>query len=144
MITLIKGRIHSIDFVPKGPDPKMASITVMTGEAIGYELTFTVADGRALETRFVNGAKEVFAWVRWMWSESGGPKLFGFLDERQRSFFDRLVELDGVGGGRAIEIAGAIDEKAFTALAVACNINALKKLPGIGAKGAEKIVQVWK
>ncbi|MFM8984605.1 MAG: Holliday junction branch migration protein RuvA, partial [Planctomycetia bacterium] len=67
------------------------------------------------------------------------PRLVGFLSEVVREFFDRVCEVDGVGGRKALraivrpvgEIATAIEEQ---------DAKALSGLPGIGPSTAERMI----
>lgn len=145
MITLIVGDFLASHHVKnKKGDVVSASATVMTSGGVGYEVHFSLKDMAWLEAEFIAGRRRVTAATRWVWSESAGPKVFGFVDETVRRFFDRLLEVDGIGGGRALEIVGFINEAAFTALVNACDVKALVKVPGIGAKGAQKLLEVWR
>jgi holliday junction DNA helicase RuvA len=67
-------------------------------------------------------------------------KLFGFLTEEERDFFDLLHSISGIGPKTALSILGHI-EIADLQLAIANNnVKLLYKLPGIGKKTAERLV----
>ena len=67
------------------------------------------------------------------------PLLVGFLREVEQEFFERFITVDGVGPTKAMKalaqpierVADAIERK---------DIGFLQKMPGIGARTAEKIV----
>ena len=67
------------------------------------------------------------------------PLLVGFLREVEQEFFERFITVDGVGPTKAMKalahpverVADAVERK---------DIAFLQKLPGIGARTAEKIV----
>ena len=67
------------------------------------------------------------------------PKLVGFLDRTDREFFSLLIQVPGLGVKKALkslvlpirEIAAAIETK---------NSGQLSRLPGVGARQAEKII----
>ncbi len=67
------------------------------------------------------------------------PRLIGFMSEKERDFFMRLVTVQGLGMNKGLkamilpvgEIAGAIEAR---------DIQTLTKLPGVGKRGAEKMI----
>lgn len=67
------------------------------------------------------------------------PLLVGFLREVEQEFFERFITVDGVGPTKAMKALAHPIER--VADAVECkDIGFLQKLPGIGARTAEKIV----
>ncbi|MGQ0572406.1 MAG: Holliday junction branch migration protein RuvA [Armatimonadota bacterium] len=67
------------------------------------------------------------------------PVLIGFLREVEQEFFERFITVDGVGPAKAVramtsqvhEIADAVERR---------DVNFLRRLPGIGARTAEKVI----
>ena len=64
--------------------------------------------------------------------------LYGFLSREKLDFFKLLLTVNGVGPKLAIGIAGCNTEDVKTAI-VAQDTKALSKLPGVGAKMAERL-----
>jgi len=66
--------------------------------------------------------------------------LFGFLDDEARSLFELVQTVSGIGPKVAMSIAAALTPNQL-ALAVAQeDISAIEKVPGIGRKGAQRLI----
>ena len=66
--------------------------------------------------------------------------LFGFCDELEKRTFERLIKINGVGPKVALAILSTYTPTHFAKIITDKDIDALKKVPGIGAKGAGKIM----
>lgn len=66
--------------------------------------------------------------------------LFGFLQKNEQKIFERLIKINGVGPKVAMAILSTYSPSNFASLIEQKNISALQKVPGIGAKGASKIM----
>lgn len=66
--------------------------------------------------------------------------LFGFLHKEEQRIFERLIKINGVGPKVAMAILSTYAPKNFAQIIEQKNISALQKVPGIGAKGASKIM----
>ena len=66
--------------------------------------------------------------------------LFGFLDEDEKMIFDRVLKISGVGPSTALAICSTFSPKSFQEAIISQDINALKSVPGIGAKSAKRIL----
>jgi len=67
-------------------------------------------------------------------------QLFGFADQRDRTLFRTLIKVNGVGPKLAIAILSGMDADDIARCVRDNNIKALTKVPGIGAKTAERLV----
>jgi holliday junction DNA helicase RuvA len=67
-------------------------------------------------------------------------QLFGFADQRDRSLFRTLIKVNGVGPKLAIAILSGMESDDIARCVRDNNIKALTKVPGIGAKTAERLV----
>lgn len=66
-------------------------------------------------------------------------KLYGFLTRAEREFFEKLIEVSGVGPKMGMALIGNL-EIAELQLAIAqANIALLSKIPGVGKKTAERL-----
>jgi Holliday junction DNA helicase RuvA len=66
--------------------------------------------------------------------------LFGFLDEESRNAFELVQTVTGIGPKVALAIMGSHSPQSL-ALAIAQeDISAIEKVPGIGRKGAQRII----
>lgn len=66
--------------------------------------------------------------------------LFGFFDEVERLSFERLIKINGVGPKVALAILSTYTPQSFAQILEAKDVQALQRVPGIGAKGAGKIM----
>lgn len=67
-------------------------------------------------------------------------KLFGFTTKEKLEFFKKLISVSGVGPKVAIGIISNISVSDMCLAIITDNIAALKKVPGIGPKMAQKII----
>lgn len=65
--------------------------------------------------------------------------LFGFLTSEELSMFELLISVGGIGAKSALTILSNIEPSKFALAVITDDIATLKKLPGIGAKTAERI-----
>ena len=66
--------------------------------------------------------------------------LFGFIEDMERQTFERLIKINGVGPKVALAILSTYTPTHFATIIANKNIDALKKVPGIGPKSAGKIM----
>ncbi len=66
--------------------------------------------------------------------------LYGFLDINEKNMFERLIKINGVGPKVAMAICSTFKPKEFVKVVKEKNIPMLKKVPGIGAKSASRIL----
>ena len=66
--------------------------------------------------------------------------IFGFNTGEELRLFELLISVSGVGAKTAIAMLGSISPSDFAIAIIYDDINTLKKLPGIGAKTAQRIV----
>ena len=66
--------------------------------------------------------------------------IFGFNTQEELRLFELLISVSGVGAKTAITMLGTIEPSDFAIAIISNDINTLKKLPGIGAKTAQRIV----
>lgn len=64
--------------------------------------------------------------------------LFGFLDERMRTLFEKLLERPGIGPRLALELCGCPSH--LLTQAIAGDTEILQMVKGVGKKSAEKLV----
>lgn len=66
--------------------------------------------------------------------------IFGFNTGEELRLFEFLISVSGIGAKTAITMLGAIEPSDFAIAIISDDIDTLKKLPGIGAKTAQRIV----
>lgn len=66
--------------------------------------------------------------------------LYGFWDEEEKKVFDTLIKLSGIGPSTALAICSTLSPNDFLQALATQNIDAFKRVPGIGPKGAKRIL----
>lgn len=66
--------------------------------------------------------------------------LFGFADDDERALFEQVQTVSGVGPRLALAMLAVHDPHRLSEAIATGNVVALTKVPGIGKKGAERIV----
>jgi len=67
-------------------------------------------------------------------------KLFGFVTLEEKEIFDRVLKINGVGPSTALAICSTLTPSDFFKALSNQNIEAFKKVPGIGPKSAKRIL----
>lgn len=109
-------------------------VVVQTPGGVGYEVVVplgvlerlpAVGEGTTLVTELI---------VR-----EDGSFLYGFLDDRERRFFQRLIGVSGVGPRIAIALMSALGTERGAKAIAERNIGLLASVSGIGKKTAERL-----
>lgn len=66
--------------------------------------------------------------------------IFGFKTKEELRMFELLISVSGVGAKSAIAMLSSIETSEFAIAVVSDDVNTLKKLPGVGAKTAQRII----
>lgn len=66
--------------------------------------------------------------------------LFGFLDTRDRDIYETLQTVTGIGPKVALAITGALTPDELARAIALEDIAAIEKVPGIGRKGAQRLI----
>tara|TARA_B110000046_G_C12992644_1_gene398546 strand:- start:1158 stop:1721 length:564 start_codon:yes stop_codon:yes gene_type:complete len=66
--------------------------------------------------------------------------LYGFLDKNEKILFDTVIKINGVGPKAAIAICSTFTPSSFANIITTADIAMLKRVPGIGPKGASRIL----
>lgn len=124
MIEFIKGEIAELT---------PTYIVIDTG-GLGYMINITLTDYTALD-----GQKQARMLIHEAIREDAYV-LYGFLTEQSRSLFRLLIGVSGVGANTARSILSAVPADSLEAAIMAGDHNMLKKIKGIGAKTAQRII----
>jgi holliday junction DNA helicase RuvA len=126
MISRIRGTLVRRD---------LNSIEVLTASGVGYELSVPLTvferlprEGEQVELRTYYVVREDSA------------ELFGFLDGAERTLFGRLLSASGVGPRLALNMLSTMAPQSLVTAITLKDIAALKRIPGLGAKKAERLV----
>ncbi len=66
--------------------------------------------------------------------------LYGFLDINEKKLFDTVIKINGVGPKVALAICSTFTPSSFAQIVSANDVGMLKRVPGIGPKGASRIL----
>lgn len=66
--------------------------------------------------------------------------IYGFSSAEELRMFELLISVSGIGAKSAITILSNIEPSSFALAVVSDDVSVLKKLPGIGAKSAQRII----
>jgi Holliday junction DNA helicase RuvA len=66
--------------------------------------------------------------------------LFGFVDQTDRDFFELLLSVTGIGPKVAQSILSGSDSASIASAISTGNLKALESFPGLGKKGAQRLV----
>jgi len=66
--------------------------------------------------------------------------LYGFLDLNEKKLFDTVIKINGVGPKVALAICSTFTPTSFAQIVQTNDVGMLKRVPGIGPKGASRIL----
>lgn len=66
--------------------------------------------------------------------------LYGFLDVNEKKLFDTVIKINGVGPKVAMAICSTFTPNSFAQIVSNNDVGMLKRVPGIGPKGASRIL----
>jgi holliday junction DNA helicase RuvA len=67
-------------------------------------------------------------------------QLYGFVEEKERKMFDKLISLSGIGPKQAINILSGIRYDHLMEYILQGDVAAVKRAPGVGDKTARRII----
>ena len=101
---------------------------------IGYEIYIPESD---IYTLNIGEMVKIYTYLHVREDEM---KLFGFKSSESLEFFKKLITVSGVGPKAAIGIISKVDTESLCVAIATENVSALKSVPGIGPKMAQKII----
>jgi len=66
--------------------------------------------------------------------------MYGFIDNDEKQVFDTLIKLNGIGPSTALAICSTLNPSEFASALLSSNVEAFRMAPGIGPKGAKRIL----
>lgn len=125
MIAYLKGMVAGTD---------AASLVLDVG-GVGYRLQMS---SKALAALPASGSPAM-VWVH-MQVKDDGISLFGFKDQAEKTMFQRLVGVSGIGPKMAIAALSTYTAPELARLVAEGDVTALSRVPGIGKKTAQRAV----
>lgn len=113
---------------------EIGAAEVMTPGGVGYELHIPLGVYERLPKEGTDVELRVFQVVR-----EDAIEFYGFMDAAERSMFGKLLTASGVGPKLALNIMSSMPPERIVRAIVDRDIAALRRIPGLGAKKAEKL-----
>ena len=136
MISFLTGEIRNIF-----PEKSIIEINV---SGIGYEVSLpTFVMDEVINNGKKNGEKINLEIYYHSTERSPKPLLVGFNNQLEKSFFEKIIQVEGVGPLKAVSalifpvaiVSQAIEDE---------DISILNQMPGIGARAAQKMIATLK
>lgn len=124
MISLLSGNVRSI---------QSDRLVVEVG---GFGLTVLVTPATTTQ---VNLGSQIQLFTSLVVREDS-LTLFGFMNEESRSLFELVQTVSGIGPKVALSILGALTPEDLGRAIAQEDIAAIEKVPGIGRKGAQRLI----
>ena len=124
MIAYLKGII----------DIKRQDYVVIDVHGVGYKIF--MPEG-AIQNLEVDSEVKIYTFMR---VREDDVSLYGFLNVEELAMFELLISVGGIGAKSAVGILSNIAPSKFALAVITDDVTTLKKLPGIGAKTAQRII----
>ena len=115
---------------------KNLNTCVLDCGGVGYKLTVSQLTSEALSSSLGKRVK-LFTYLA---VREDGMELFGFGSEEERSCFNNLTSVSGIGPKVAMNILSVMTPEALSIAICTEDIKQIAKAPGIGSKSAARIV----
>jgi Holliday junction DNA helicase RuvA len=122
MIAALRGNI-----LKKRPNSVLLDVNNVIYEVVVSLNTYSELEG------------EVFVYISEIIREDSWT-LYGFSSELEKQMFDTLIKINGVGPKVALAICSTFSPATFSGIIQTKNVSALKQVPGIGPKSANRIL----
>lgn len=126
MIATLTGKIESVS----------GESCIIDVNGVGYRVFMALS---ALETLSRSGAETVKIYTHFHLREDG-VNLFGFLTPADKSVFEKIISVSGVGPKTALTIIGVLTGEGFQEAIVNEDHQALTRVSGVGLKTAQRLV----
>jgi len=124
MISLLNGTVRSL----------LSDRAIIEVQGVGYAVLVTSATSASL-TLGTSAVLHTSLVVR-----EDSLTLFGFLDEESKNTFELLQTVSGVGPKVALSILGSLSIEDLARAIAQENVGVIEKVPGIGKKGAQRMI----
>jgi holliday junction DNA helicase RuvA len=114
---------------------KKPNLVVVDVHGIGYEVHISLTSFYDLPSEGSEVMLKVHTHVR-----EDALMLFGFLSQREKDLFLKLIGISGIGPKLAITILSGAKVEEFAQAIAEGNVTRLTAIPGVGRKTAERLV----
>jgi len=123
MIAFVSGRMAHKD----------PAFVVVEANGIGYQIRISLNTYAELKEEKVKLHTHLMI-------KDDAHELYGFKEMSEKKLFQQLIGISGVGGNTALTILSSISPKELQQVIETEDLNALKRVKGIGAKTAGRII----
>lgn len=110
-------------------------VVIETNNGIGYKIFMSESAIERLSE--IGSTVKIFTYMR---VREDDISLYGFNTNEELRMFELLLSVSGIGAKSAINILSNITPSSFALAVITNDVNTLKKLPGIGAKSAQRVI----
>jgi len=114
---------------------KSPNHAVIESHGIGYKLLIPLNNYSKLPQQ----GKETLLYVSTVIREDA-HKSYGFCNRTERDFFEKLIDVSGIGPKTGLALIGHMDLSDLQLAISQSNVTLLSKVPGIGKKTAERLI----
>lgn len=108
---------------------------VVEAGGVGYEVLIPISTFTALPDEGESASLRVFTHVR-----EDALVLFGFATQEEKSVFERLISVSGIGPKLALTVLSGLPTVDLITAIRGADLQRLIRIPGVGKKTAERIV----
>jgi len=127
MISYISGKVS------KSSVGKLSHIEVLLSSGIGYRVYVTS------QFEFKEVGTDISVYTSFQVREES-QTLYGFNTELERDFFEELLTVSGIGPKSALSILSTYSMERVKEIVLEGDSKLLSKVPGLGLKGAQKVI----
>jgi Holliday junction DNA helicase RuvA len=125
MIAFLRGRVAACD----------ASSAVIDVGGVGYRVMLST---QSLAT--INGKDSEVTILTSMIMREDSVTLYGFMSEREKQLFERLITVSGVGPKVALSALSTFNAQVLQQVIIDEDVARVSTIPGIGKKTAQRII----
>ena len=122
-------------FIKGSLEVKTTGYIVIETNGVGYKIFMSESAIEKLGE--IGSIVKVHTYVR---VRADDISIYGFNTNEELRMFELLLSVSGIGAKSAITILSNISPSSFALAVITNDVNALKKLPGVGPKSAQRVI----
>lgn len=122
-------------FIKGSLEVKTTGYIVIETNGVGYKIFMSESAIEKLGE--IGSIVKVHTYVR---VREDDISIYGFNTNEELRIFELLLSVSGIGAKSAIAILSNISPSSFALAVITNDVNALKKLPGVGPKSAQRVI----
>ncbi len=124
-----------LDYINGGVVHKTPTAIVIETNGIGYKIHIPLSTFERIPDK-----EKIKVFTRLLINKDFEVKVYGFSSLEERSLFDLLLSVNGVGPNMALTILSASSVSEFKRFVIGNDSKALQRIKGVGKKTAERII----